>query len=79
MQMAGEYPDMVIACFGGGGFNFGGIAFPFMPPHHPRRQKHGSLPPEPASCPKPTRGKFQYDFGDEAGYTLATADVYLGT
>ncbi len=69
MEMAGEYPDIVIACFGGGS-NFSGIAFPFM--RHTFEDpslKTRFLAAEPASCPKLTRGVFQYDFGDETGYT----------
>lgn len=78
MAMAGEYPDKVIACFGGGS-NFGGIAFPFM-----RHIFDGSHPAtkfiaaEPQSCPKLTRGKFEYDFGDEAGYTPLLPMYTLG-
>ena len=68
MEMAGEYPDMVIACFGGGS-NFGGISFPFMRHNILEGKKTRFIAAEPASCPKLTRGKFQYDFGDEAGYT----------
>ncbi|MDE5979765.1 MAG: TrpB-like pyridoxal phosphate-dependent enzyme, partial [Muribaculaceae bacterium] len=71
MEMAGEYPDVVIACFGGGS-NFGGLAFPFM--RHRIAGEEGKahtrfVAAEPASCPKLTRGEFKYDFGDEAGYT----------
>ena len=65
MAMAGEYPDMVIACFGGGS-NFGGIAFPFMRHNILDGKKTEFIAAEPDSCPKLTRGKFQYDFGDEA-------------
>ncbi|MBR7034395.1 MAG: TrpB-like pyridoxal phosphate-dependent enzyme, partial [Bacteroidales bacterium] len=68
MAMAGEYPDMVIACFGGGS-NFGGLSFPFMRHNLVDGKKTVFLAAEPASCPKLTRGVFQYDFGDEAGYT----------
>lgn len=68
MDMAGEYPDIVIGCFGGGS-NFGGIAFPFMRHNILDGKKTRFIAAEPASCPKLTRGKFQYDFGDEAGYT----------
>ena len=68
MEMAGEYPDMVIACFGGGS-NFGGIAFPFMRHNIKDGAKTEFIAAEPSSCPKLTRGVFQYDFGDEAGYT----------
>jgi tryptophan synthase beta chain len=77
MQMAGEYPDTVIACFGGGS-NFGGLAFPFMR-HNIKEGKHTEfIAAEPESCPKLTRGKFQYDFGDEAGYTPLLPMYTLG-
>jgi tryptophan synthase beta chain len=77
MAMAGEYPDQVIACFGGGS-NFGGIAFPFMR-HNIKEGKHTEfIAAEPASCPKLTRGKFEYDFGDEAGYTPLLPMFTLG-
>jgi len=80
MEMAGEYPDMVIACFGGGS-NFGGIAFPFM--RHRIKGVEGKthtrfIAAEPASCPKLTRGRFMYDFGDEAGYTPLLPMFTLG-
>lgn len=69
MEMAGEYPDIVIGCFGGGS-NFSGISFPFMSDKFDG--SHAAtrfIAAEPQSCPKLTRGAFQYDFGDEAGYT----------
>jgi len=76
-EMAGEYPDEVIACFGGGS-NFSGIAFPFMR-HNFSGGKHTKfIAAEPASCPKLTRGKFCYDFGDEAGYTPLIPMFSLG-
>lgn len=77
MEMAGEYPDIVIACFGGGS-NFGGIAFPFMRHTILEGRKTRYIAAEPASCPKLTRGKFQYDFGDEAGYTPLLPMFTLG-
>lgn len=77
MEMAGEYPDTVIACFGGGS-NFGGIAFPFMR-HNILDGKHTEfIAAEPSSCPKLTRGAFKYDFGDEAGYTPLLPMYTLG-
>jgi tryptophan synthase beta chain len=77
MEMAGEYPDVVIACFGGGS-NFSGISFPFL-----RHRLNGGknvrvVAAEPESCPKLTRGQFQYDFGDEAGYTPLLPMYTLG-
>ena len=77
MAMAGEYPDMVIACFGGGS-NFGGVAFPFMRHNILDGKKTQFIAAEPASCPKLTRGVFQYDFGDEAGYTPLLPMFTLG-
>lgn len=77
MEMAGEYPDIVIACFGGGS-NFGGIAFPFMRHNFTGERHTRFVAAEPASCPKLTRGKFQYDFGDEAGYTPLLPMFTLG-
>ena len=77
MALAGEYPDMVIACFGGGS-NFGGIAFPFMRHNILEGKKTRFIAAEPASCPKLTRGKFRYDFGDEAGYTPLLPMYTLG-
>ncbi len=77
MEMAGEYPDTVIACFGGGS-NFSGLAFPFL--RHKLSGEHDAqfIAAEPSSCPKLTRGVFQYDFGDEAGYTPLIPMYTLG-
>ena len=77
MEMAGEYPDMVIACFGGGS-NFGGIAFPFMRHNFTGKKNTEFIAAEPNSCPKLTRGRFEYDFGDEAGYTPLLPMYTLG-
>ena len=77
MEKAGEYPDMVIACFGGGS-NFGGIAFPFMRHNILDGKKTEFIAAEPESCPKLTRGKFEYDFGDEAGLTPLLPMYTLG-
>lgn len=77
MEMAGEYPDVVIGCFGGGS-NFGGISFPFMRHNILDGKKTQFLAAEPASCPKLTRGIFQYDYGDEAGYTPMMPMFTLG-
>lgn len=78
MAMAGEYPDEIIACFGGGS-NFAGLAFPFM--RHAISGEHKGtrfIAVEPASCPKLTKGKFMYDYGDEAGYTPLLPMYSLG-
>ena len=77
MEMAGEYPDVVIGCFGGGS-NFGGISFPFMRRTMLNGAKTRFIAAEPASCPKLSRGVFKYDFGDEAGYTPLLPMYTLG-
>ena len=77
MEMAGEYPDVVIACFGGGS-NFSGISFPFLRHKLKENKNIRVIAAEPASCPKLTRGVFQYDFGDEAGYTPLLPMFTLG-
>ncbi|MCE5332753.1 MAG: TrpB-like pyridoxal phosphate-dependent enzyme [Bacteroidales bacterium] len=77
MEMTGEYPDIVIGCFGGGS-NFSGISFPFMRHNIKEGKKTRFISAEPASCPKLTRGVFQYDFGDEAGYTPLIPMYTLG-
>jgi len=77
MAMAGEYPDVVIACFGGGS-NFGGCAFPFMRHNIKDGKTTRFIAAEPASCPKLTHGVFQYDFGDLAGLTPLLPMYTLG-
>ena len=77
MEMAGEYPDIVIGCFGGGS-NFSGIAFPFMKHNLLEGKKTRFIAAEPASCPKLTKGVYLYDFGDVAGYTPLLAMYTLG-
>lgn len=77
MAMAGEYPDIVIGCFGGGS-NFSGISFPFMRHNFSGERNTRFIAAEPESCPKLTRGVFQYDFGDESGYTPLIPMLTLG-
>ncbi|MDR1666697.1 MAG: TrpB-like pyridoxal phosphate-dependent enzyme [Bacteroidales bacterium] len=77
MALAGEYPDIVIGCFGGGS-NFSGISYPFMRHNIAGGKKTRFIAAEPSSCPKLTRGIFQYDFGDEAGYTPLLPMFTLG-
>lgn len=77
MEMAGEYPDVVIGCFGGGS-NFSGISFPFLRHKLKEGKDVRIVAAEPASCPKLTRGQFQYDYGDEAGYTPLIPMFTLG-
>ena len=69
MEIAGEYPDMVIACHGGGS-NFAGLAFPFLQDKlKGSRQRLRLIAAEPSACPSLTAGKREYDFGDTAGTT----------
>ena len=77
MEMAGEMPDTVIGCFGGGS-NFGGLSFPFLREKLVNGRKMKVVAVEPASCPKLTRGTFQYDFGDVSGYTPLLPMYTLG-
>jgi tryptophan synthase beta chain len=69
MELAGDYPDIVIACHGGGS-NFAGLAFPFLG-EKLRGERKGlrAIAVEPASCPTLTAGGRRYDFGDTAGLT----------
>ena len=77
MEIAGYYPDIVIGCFGGGS-NFSGISYPFMRHNFTAGRKTRFIAAEPTSCPKLTRGAFQYDFGDETGYTPLLPMFTLG-
>jgi tryptophan synthase beta chain len=77
MEKAGDYPDVVIGCFGGGS-NFSGIAFPFLRENLINGKKTRLLTVEPSSCPKLSRGKFMYDFGYSAGMTPLLPMYTLG-
>lgn len=77
MEMTGDYPDIVIGCFGGGS-NFAGISFPFLQYNFTQGKKSRVIAAEPASCPKLTRGRFQYDFGDTVGLTPLLPMYTLG-
>jgi tryptophan synthase beta chain len=68
MEMAGDRPDVVIGCAGGGS-NFAGIAFPFLRDRLRGDTRTRFLAVEPASCPSLTHGEYRYDFGDTAGTT----------
>ena len=76
MEMADAEPDMVIGCFGGGS-NFAGIGFTFLRKNFAEGKKI-RVAVEPSSCPKLTRGEFQYDFGDVAGFTPLIPMYTLG-
>lgn len=68
MAMAGYYPDVVVACCGGGS-NFAGVAFPFVYDKLTQDKRVRLLAVEPSACPTLTRGHFGYDYGDVAGLT----------
>ncbi len=76
MEMVDDYPDVVIGCCGGGS-NFAGIAFPFIPDKLAGK-KIRLLGVEPAACPTLTKGVFAYDYGDVAGLTPAMQMYTLG-
>ncbi|MBI4825645.1 MAG: TrpB-like pyridoxal phosphate-dependent enzyme [Nitrospirae bacterium] len=76
MEKAGDYPDIVIGCAGGGS-NFAGLAFPFVQDKI-NGKKIEIYPVEPAACPTLTKGPFVYDHGDVAGYTPLLAMHSLG-
>ncbi len=76
MKIAGEYPDVVIGCAGGGS-NFAGLAFPFVLDKMNGRQI-AIYPVEPAACPTLTKAPFVYDHGDTAGYTPLLPMYSLG-
>lgn len=77
MEMAGDFPDVVIAPFGGGS-NFAGIAFPFLRYNLTQGKHVRAIAAEPTSCPKLTRGVFRYDFGDTVGMTPLLPMYTLG-
>jgi tryptophan synthase beta chain len=65
MEMAGEYPDVVIGCVGGGS-NFSGLAYPFLRENLTAGRKARLLAVEPSACPSLTRGVYAFDYGDTA-------------
>ncbi|GAB6053518.1 TrpB-like pyridoxal phosphate-dependent enzyme [Magnetospira thiophila] len=78
MAMAGEQPDVVIGCAGGGS-NFGGLAFPFVGKKIRDGMNVRIVAVEPAACPTLTRGTFAYDFGDTAHLTPLVKMHTLGS
>src|SRR4029077_6242983 len=68
MDRAGEYPDVVIGCVGGGS-NFAGLAFPFVGEKLREGRPTRILAVEPEACPSLTKGTYAYDFGDTVGLT----------
>src|SRR5438105_3352685 len=77
LALAGEEPDVVIACVGGGS-NFGGLAIPFVRRVLRDGAKTRFVAAEPAACPTLTRGVYAYDFGDTVGLTPLMPMFTLG-
>ncbi len=78
LAMAGDDPDVIVGCTGGGS-NFAGIAFPFLGLQLRGGRKRRVVAVEPAACPSLTRGKYAYDFGDTAHLTPLTKMHTLGS
>ncbi len=88
MEMAGEYPDVVIGCAGGGS-SFAGLAYPFLRENLTNGKKTKIIAVEPSSCPSMTRGKYAFDYGDTAasapimkmhtlGHTFVPPSIHAG-
>jgi len=88
MALAGEYPDMLIGCIGGGS-NFAGFAYPFLWKKFTAGQAIRVIAVEPAACPTVTRGKYTFDYGDTAamapivkmhtlGHTFVPPGIHAG-
>ncbi len=77
LEIAGEYPDVIVGCFGGGS-NFSGVSFPFLRHKLTDGKEVRIIAAEPSSCPKLSRGVFQYDFGDTVGMTPLLPMYTLG-
>ncbi|MCP4383344.1 MAG: TrpB-like pyridoxal phosphate-dependent enzyme, partial [Hyphomicrobiales bacterium] len=78
MEMAGDYPDVIVGCTGGGS-NFAGIAFPFLGEQLRGGSNVRLVAVEPAACPSLTRGKYAYDFGDTGHLTPLVKMHTLGS
>jgi tryptophan synthase beta chain len=78
MQLADDYPDVIVGCTGGGS-NFAGIAFPFLGSQLRGGRKVRIVAVEPAACPSLTRGHYAYDFGDTGHMTPLTKMHTLGS
>src|ERR1700694_3728205 len=74
MEMAGEYPALVLGCAGGGS-TFAGFAYPFLHQNLTAGKKSKIIAVEPASCPSMTKGTYTFDWGDAAG-TAPIAKMY---
>ena len=78
LAMAGDYPDIVIACAGGGS-NFSGLVFPFVGAKIREGKDTRIVAVEPAACPSLTKGKYAYDFGDTGHLTPLVKMHTLGS
>jgi tryptophan synthase beta chain len=78
LEMAGDYPDVIVACTGGGS-NFAGIVFPFLGEQLRGGKKVDILAIEPAACPSLTKGQYAYDFGDTGHLTPLVKMHTLGS
>ena len=78
MELANDYPDIVIGCTGGGS-NFAGLAFPFIGAKLRGEQDVRVVAVEPANCPSLTKGKYAYDFGDTGNLTPLVKMHTLGS
>ena len=78
MEMAGDYPDILVGCTGGGS-NFSGLAFPFIGKKFRDNQNIKVIACEPRSCPSLTKGKYVYDFGDTGHLTPLVKMHTLGS
>ncbi len=77
MELAGEDPDVIVACCGGGS-NFAGLAFPFLRKKIIDRARYRIIGVEPSACPTLTQGELRYDFGDTAETTPLLKMFTLG-
>jgi tryptophan synthase beta chain len=77
LELAGEYPDVVIGCAGGGS-NFAGVSLPFIHQNLTAGKKTRIVAVEPAACPSLTRGTYAYDFGDTVGMAPLVKMYTLG-
>jgi len=77
LEMTGDFPDIIIAPFGGGS-NFAGLSFPFLRYNLVEGKNIRCIAVEPSSCPKLTKGEFRYDYGDTVGLTPLIPMYTLG-
>ncbi len=78
MEMAGDYPDILVGCTGGGS-NFSGLVFPFLGEKFREKKNTRVIACEPKSCPSLTKGKYVYDFGDTGRLTPLVKMHTLGS